>query len=74
MKLLGDDKMENKNITVKIILKSGYEIPVICEEFSIEYNPNGEVSGYGYRGLDIKNGINPIYINVNEIAAVISYQ
>lgn len=74
MKLLGDDKMENKNITVKIILKSGYEIPVICEEFSIKYNPNGAASGYEYKGLDIKNGINPIYINVNEIAAVISYQ
>ena len=63
--------MNNKKMTVKIILKSGYEIPVLCENFEVTYNADTTVRGYKYDGLDIENSVQLFHINVNEIAAVI---
>ncbi len=61
--------MEKK--TVKIILKSGYEISILCENFNVKYNNDTTVRGYSYEGLDTENSISPIHIDVNEIAAII---
>lgn len=63
--------MKNKK-TVKIILKSGYEISILCDNFKVTYNPDTTVKGYRYEGLDTKNSINPVHIDINEIAAIIS--
>lgn len=62
----------NKKKTVKIILKSGYEISILCDNFKVTYNSDTTVNGYRYEGLDTKNSINPVHININEIAAIIS--
>lgn len=37
--------MKNKK-TVKIILKSGYEISILCDNFKVTYNPDTTVKGY----------------------------
>ncbi len=61
----------NKECKVKIILKSGYEIPIKCTNFTVKYNPDTSIQGFSYEGLNKNTSINPMHINVNEIAAII---
>ena len=56
---------------VRIILKSGYEIPIVCDNFKVNYALDTSISGYEYAGLDIESGCSPLHIDVNEIAAII---
>ena len=61
----------NKECKLKIILKSGQEIPIQFTHFKIQYNSDTSIHGYSYEGLNKQISINPIHIDVNEIAAIL---
>lgn len=70
--------MENTNKTdkplLKFVLKSGYEIVVSCEEYSINRNRDGSLCGYDLKGIKMfKETQWPCYINPNEVAAIIQF-
>ena len=52
---------------VRFVLKSGYSFVVLCENAKIK-NVNNELTGYELIGV---KGDIPLYMRVNEIAAVI---
>lgn len=57
--------------TFKIILKNGHEIITKAKDFEVSYNRlSGNVIEYNFLSID-KNCSYPLFINVNEIAAII---
>ena len=52
---------------ITILFKSGKEIDVECDEFSVETGLNAELRGYEISCA--RNG-RPIYINMDEVACI----
>ena len=62
------DVEADKEKTVKFILKHGCEIVVKCRDLSVtEYG--GDIVGYDIKGIG--NGDYPMYIDKDEIAAIV---
>lgn len=60
---------------IKIILKSGYEITVLCDNYVIKYNKNdSSIIGYEFYGIDKEHDCSIVHIDLNEIAAIIQTQ
>ena len=55
-------------MTVRIILKSGTEFSVKCDEFTIKRNRLDQVTGYDIKGITENN---PIYLDFEQVAAVV---
>lgn len=54
-------------MTITILFKSGKEIDVECDEFSVGTGLNAELNGYKIAGA--KNG-RPIYMDMSEVACI----
>ena len=55
-------------ITVRIILKSGVEFSIKCDEFTINRNGFDQVTGYNIKGITENK---PVYLDWGQVAAVI---
>lgn len=55
-------------MTVRIILKSGSEFSVKCDEFTITKNGFGQVTGYNIKGITENK---PVYLDFEQVAAVV---
>ena len=57
-------------IRVRFILKNGWDIPVVCKNYTITTsNLTGELTNYSLTGVE---GRHPIFIRFNEIVAIIN--
>lgn len=54
-------------MTIRVILKSGAEFAIKCEEFTLKQNALG-ASGYNIKGISENK---PIYLDFEQIAAVV---
>ena len=56
---------------LKLILKSGYEIPIVCEKMKFTtHNMTGELTAYEIEKA-ASPGVFPRYVDVKEIAAIL---
>ena len=55
-------------MAIKIILKSGSEFAIRCDEFTIEKDIAGQITGYKIEGI-VEN--KPVYLNFEEVAAIV---
>ena len=55
-------------MTVRIILKSGTEFSVKCDEFTIKRNGFDQVTGYDIKGITENK---PVYLDFEQVAAVV---
>ena len=62
-------KLFNKKLTVTFHMKSGRDVKVRCEEFSLKKNGN-EIVGYTLEGIDKRHGDPAFYIHLDSIEAI----
>lgn len=55
-------------MTIHVILKSGVEFTIKCDEFTLTQNGLGRVTGYNIKGITENK---PVYIDFEEVAAVV---
>lgn len=55
-------------MTIRVILKSGSEFAIKCDEFTIQKNGFGQVTGYNIKGITENK---PVYLDFEEVAAVV---
>lgn len=55
-------------MTIRVILKSGTEFTIKCDEFTLTRNGLGSVTGYDIKGITENK---PVYLNFEEVAAVV---
>lgn len=53
---------------IRVILKSGSEFAIKCDEFTLKENGLGLVTGYNIEGITENK---PIYLDFNQVAAVV---
>lgn len=53
---------------VKIRFKSGFELPITCDEITINTNTmTGEITGYNIKGITDNN---PLFLRVEDIECI----
>jgi len=55
-------------MTIRVILKSGAEFPVKCDEFTITRNGLQQFTGYNFKGITENK---PLYLDFEQVAAVL---
>lgn len=55
-------------MTIRVILKSGSEFAIKCDEFTIKQNSFGQVIGYNIEGIAENK---PVYLDFEQVAAVV---
>lgn len=55
-------------MTIRIILKSGAEFAVKCDEFTLNRNGFEQVTGYDIKGITENK---PVYVNFEQVAAIV---
>lgn len=55
-------------MTIRVILKSGVEFAVKCDEFTLSRNGLEQVTGYNIKGISENK---PVYLDFSEVAAVV---
>lgn len=55
-------------MTIRIILKSGAEFSIKCDEFTIEKNQFEVFTGYNIKGITENK---PVYLDLEQIAAIV---
>ena len=55
-------------MTIRVILKSGAEFTIKCDEVRLTRNGLGSVTGYDIKGITENK---PVYLNFEEVAAVV---
>lgn len=58
--------MSNKHVA-RVVLNSGFSFSVLCDNLTIKSFEN-QLTGYSFEGIV---GSNPLYIRIDDIAAVI---
>ena len=57
-----------KQMSIRIILKSGVEFTVKCEKFTLKQNGLGQTTGYNIAGITENK---PVYLDFDEVAAIV---
>lgn len=55
-------------MSIRIILKSGVEFTVKCDEFTLKQNGLGQTIGYDISGITENK---PVYLDFDEVAAIV---
>lgn len=55
-------------MTVRVILKSGVEFPIKCDNFTLIRNGLQQVTGYNIEGITENK---PVYLDFEQVAAVV---
>ena len=55
-------------MTIRVILKSGAEFAIKCDEFTLTRNGFQQVTGYNVKGITENK---PVYLDFSEVAAVV---
>lgn len=55
-------------MTIRVILNGGSEFAIKCEEFTLEQNGLGQVTGYSIEGITENK---PVYLNFEQVAAIV---
>ena len=55
-------------MSIRIILKSGVEVTVKCDKFTLKQNGFGQTTGYDIAGITENK---PVYLDFDEVAAII---
>ena len=57
-----------KQMSIRIILKSGVEFTTKCDKFTLKQNGLGQTTGYDIAGITENK---PVYLDFDEVAAII---
>lgn len=55
-------------MTIRVILNSGSEFSIKCDEFTLMKNGLGLVTGYSIEGITENK---PVYLNFEQVAAIV---
>ena len=57
-----------KQMSIRIILKSGVEFTTKCDKFTLKQNGLGQTTGYDIAGITENK---PVYLDFDEVAAIV---
>ena len=57
-----------KQMSIRIILKSGVEFTTKCDKFTLKQNGLGQTTGYDITGITENK---PVYLDFDEVAAIV---
>lgn len=55
-------------MSIRIILKSGADFTVKCDEFSLEKNGFGQITEYNIKAISENK---PVYLDFDQVAAIV---
>ena len=64
----GKEVLTMPKMTVRVILKSGVEFSIKCDEFTLTRNGFQQVTGYNIEGITENQ---PVYLDFEQVAAVV---